>query len=331
MRKHWAKLVVILGVLLLVTILTTRHFAASPGRQMAPSPDAGAVSSQAGECAQCHEMRPEVLTWQVSVHDKFACTVCHINKTDADYAAQHKTGSFLKPIKHSDPVPNSVCLRCHSANRVVSPGGDLKIPHQTHLNAGVTCVTCHFGVAHAKVAERDLSFIMPDPANYDAWTPEIAQKVVTDYYIKPSMWTCLNCHKERNVTTKCGACHTSIPTLPSHDQPAWKSEHGKFARNNELQQCVNCHATPGLPTSVMPSTGDKAADFARSQQFCYSCHLQRPAFHGKSMITSHPGLAAELGMENCLTCHDVSKPQPGENVPKIYCNQCHWFNSKAGG
>ncbi len=330
MRKHWIKLVAVLVVLLLVAIVTARYFviSTSVAKTSAAPTQSGQSADPAGECAQCHEMRPEVLTWQVTAHDKFACTVCHVNKKAANYVGKHQSQDYSKPIKIVDTVPNSVCLSCHTSaeNRTSSPSGDLKIPHQKHIDAGVACVKCHYGVVHAKIAERDLTSILPDPSNYEAWTPDIAKKVATKEYILPSMWTCIDCHKVAGVSVKCGTCHTTIPTLPSHDQPTWKTEHGKYARN-DLQECINCHATPGVPTFIAQSTGDKAADFARAQQFCYSCHTTRPEFHQKNMVPIHPALVAQLGPQNCLTCHDLKQPGPDEKVPRVYCNQCHWFNS----
>lgn len=326
MRIHRAKLLGVLGLMLLIAILSTLHFAVPTEQHMLSLPDHRETEAQAKECSRCHEMRPEVLTWQVSAHAKFACTVCHLNKNAADFTEEHASQSYSKPIKIKSIIPNSVCLRCHSANRVISPSGDVRIPHQKHLKAGIACVTCHYGVVHGKIAERDLTSILPDPTNYDAWNLTIAQKVLSDYYRKPDMWTCLNCHTQRNVTRKCGACHTTIAALPSHDQANWATDHGKYAPAN-LQSCINCHATPDLPIFIEPGTGDKATDFARAQKFCYKCHLQRPKMHQQSMIPIHPKLVAQKGIQNCLTCHDENKPKANERVPQVYCNMCHWFTA----
>lgn len=326
MRKHWLKIIVVMSFLVVVYLLTARYYSsvAPATKESVPQANTDQTDNLADECTQCHEMRPEVFTWKVSAHDKFSCTVCHADKKAANYVGKHQNQSFNKPIKAIDAIPNEVCLKCHSSNRVTSPSGDLLIPHEKHLAAGVTCVKCHYGVVHAKMAERDLSNIV-DQNNYDAWNMDVAKKVASKTYIQPSMWTCIECHKQVNVTRKCGACHTTIPTLPSHDKPTWKYEHGVTART-DIEICIKCHTTPDKPTFIAVSTGDKAADFARAQDFCSKCHLQRPQMHEKSMVPIHPNLVAKRGIENCLTCHDRKQPQPGETVPKIYCNQCHWFN-----
>lgn len=273
------------------------------------------------ECAGCHEMKPEFFTWQVSSHSKIACITCHDRKS-TDYQVKHDSQSFSKPIRIVNAVPNQVCEQCHSRNRVTSPSGDLKIPHEKHLKAGVTCVTCHNGVVHAKISERGLTS-KGELSNYETWNLETAKKVATKFYIQPSMWTCIRCHKQLNINRKCGTCHTTIPTLPSHDKPTWKAEHGKTARTM-IKECTKCHATPDIPVFVTPSTGDKAADFARAQEFCYKCHLQRPEMHEKNMLPVHPDKLKERSLQNCLTCHNKEQPTPTDKVTKVYCFQCHW-------
>lgn len=279
-----------------------------------------------GQCTGCHEMQPEILTWQISSHSRIACTTCH-NINPADYKTKHDKQSFKKPIKISDAIPNTVCEQCHTANRQATVSGDLIIPHDRHAAAGVFCVKCHSGVVHAKIADRGLTE-KGELSNYKSWNLDVARQVATKPYLQPSMWTCINCHKQLNITRRCNACHTAIPNLPSHDQPTWKAAHGKIARAN-IGECTKCHVTPGRPKFATPSTGDIAADFARAQEFCSSCHLTRPEMHEKSMIPVHPGKAAERGIQNCLACHNPEQPKPNARVTGTYCNQCHWLQDKA--
>lgn len=291
------------------------------GTKEASKPD----QNNSGQCTGCHEMTPEVLTWSVSSHSKIACTACH--KVDpAAFKTKHDNGSFKKPIIISEAIPNSVCQQCHSQNRVSTPSGDLIIPHDKHEANDVACVKCHSGIAHASIAERGLTD--ENAVKYSQWNAGYAQKASTRYYTEPNMWVCINCHKAAGVTRRCGACHTTIPELLSHNDPTWKSDHGKTARAN-IGECTKCHVTPSSPTFITPSTGDKAADFARAQQFCYSCHIKRPGFHGANMVITHPGIAAQKGIQNCLTCHNANQPKPGENVPGTYCNQCHWMQQNS--
>lgn len=315
-----------IGGILLVIIFFGIALTSVTAKNSKQSPKETAAKGGASECSGCHEMKPEILTWQVSSHSKIPCTACHrVNL--ADYQTAHDSQNFKKPIKMEDAIPNAVCEQCHSPNRVTTPSGDLIIPHEKHSAAGVHCVKCHSGVVHAKVADRNLNDGGKD-GTYQDWNLDMAKKVSTKYYVQPSMWTCINCHKQAKVTRKCSACHTAIPGLPSHDQPAWKAEHGKNARAN-IGDCTKCHVTPGTPQFAVPSSGDRAADFARAQEFCANCHLERPAMHQNSMVAIHPGIATQRGIQNCLTCHETNRPPAGLKVTGTYCNQCHWLQGGA--
>ncbi|MHB9094892.1 MAG: cytochrome c3 family protein [Eubacteriales bacterium] len=327
MQDRRKTILAICGILLFLVFFAVA-FSSVTAKDSKSSSKQGNSQDDNKSCTGCHEMNPEVATWQVSSHSKIPCTACHQVKP-SDFQAQHDSQSFTKPIKMTDAIPSNVCEQCHSPNRVATTSGDLIIPHDRHAAAGVACVKCHAGVVHGKIAERGSAA----DGKYESWDQDFAKKQATMYYREPSMWTCIGCHRQLKVTRRCGACHTEIPSLPSHDNPTWKSDHGKSARA-DIGGCTKCHVTPGSPTFVTPSTGDKAADFARAQEFCYSCHLQRPAMHENSMIPVHPSKVAQRGIQNCLTCHNPDPPKPEAKVTGTYCNQCHWLpttqQSKAG-
>lgn len=277
----------------------------------------------AEDCAQCHEMLPEVRTWQLSSHSQLPCTTCH--KVDARNYRSTGGNTLSKPIVIRAEIKNDVCESCHSRNRQTTASGDLIIPHDRHAKQGVACVKCHSGVVHANIAKRGIT-VQEEYKNLDGWTVETGQKVFTKYYTQPSMWTCIECHKAMKVTTKCSICHSEIPGLASHENSNWKSTHGVSARQ-DIGQCTKCHVIPGEPKFITPSTGDLAVDFARANQFCYKCHKTRPPSHTNTMLPDHPQLAGNRGTQNCFTCHSKEQPKPEMNVTGTYCNQCHWFAS----
>ena len=277
------------------------------------------VEVKTTECAECHEMAPEVATWQVSSHSQVDCTACHKTKA-SDYKAKHDSGSFQKPINIAKQVDSRTCKKCHSKRRITTASGDVLIPHDRHDKQGVDCVLCHAGVVHAKVSQRKLDVELDD---YSKWNVTVAEKVAVSYYTQPNMWTCISCHKSLKVTTKCSVCHSRISGLPSHEQGAWKTEHGKTGRAS-IGECTKCHVTPDSPKFVSPSTGDQAADFARANEFCYKCHLQAPGNH-VDMRKNHPSIAGSRGALNCFTCHSIQQGSPDSNVTGTFCNQCHWF------
>ena len=309
---------IILGVILLIAILSPAIANVPKSQTAAPtSPYEGSNK----ECLGCHEMNPEIATWKISSHSKIPCTACH-NVNPADY--QSKIGLNQRPIKMTTAIHNSVCEQCHTVNRDVTPSGDLIVPHQKHSAAGVTCVKCHAGVVHAKIAERGIT-AEGTLSDYNAWNESAAKKLSIRFYTQPDMWTCINCHKAANVTRRCGACHTTIPDLPSHNSSTWQSDHGKIARAN-VGECTKCHVTPGQAMFITPTTGDKAADFARAQSFCFTCHNQRPKMHTNTWLRIHPENTIEKGNQNCFTCHDRNQPTKGSNITGTYCNQCHWLS-----
>ncbi len=274
----------VFGILLFIILFGVTYTRVIP-RETGPQGRQAAVREDTTECTECHEMLPEIMTWQISSHSKIPCTKCHTGNT-TDYKSKHDNKTFSKPIKIKDGIPNEVCNECHTENREYTPSGDLIIPHDRHAAAGVTCVKCHSGVVHARIADRDLTS-EADLANYQSWNPGVAKKLATSYYSKPNMWTCVNCHRQASVSRKCNTCHTAIQSLPSHDQPNWNTQHGRFARDN-ISDCAKCHVTPGVDKFETPSTGNLAADFSRAQEFCYSCHLKRPEMHEDSMMPVHP-------------------------------------------
>lgn len=277
-----------------------------------------AVKENAGKCGQCHAMAPEVATWQLTSHSNFACTTCH----DVSTASFSDTTPAL-PIKMKEEISSDTCKQCHSHKRAYTLSGDLVVPHKKHDKVGISCVKCHSGVVHANIAERGIT-AQKEFSDLSKWDLQLAEKVVTKYYTQPSMWTCIDCHKSMGITRACAACHSEIDGLLSHEAEDWKEVHGKSGRQN-IGECTKCHSIPGEQKFVEPSTGDRSADFARANEFCYSCHTEKPESHLGNILSEHPALAKDRGVANCFTCHNKNKPNLEENVTATYCNQCHWF------
>lgn len=144
-------------------------------------------------CGACHEMQPYVTSWQASAHSGAApdCSACHAPPGVLGgfafrlglyrHAVAKLGGASFEPGRAPRPGVSS-CKRsgCHSANRVTSPNADLKIGHRVHVEkAGLPCVRCHPGAAHAGVDRRVLT---------------------------PPMKTCKPCHEKEMAY--CGFCHS---------------------------------------------------------------------------------------------------------------------------
>ena len=289
------------------------------------------VSRWPGFCALCHEIRPEYATWRVSTHQKVTCTTCHFvpaadgkqpNLLGGELLAlkriyQQAFGLYFMPIELKAPIPNGVCLGCHSPNRRPTPGrSDLIIPHDKHLAQGLQCSLCHAGVVHGRIAERDKTL----DSDFDRWTPKVARSELVPPFTSLEMADCLACHKERGVSTRCETCHTTIRKPKSHQSPAWGSgEHGRAALSS-VQECDLCHSLTAEPLQVNAATA--AGAYARGNTLCSGCHRRKPPGHAGNWRLRH-GATPRADTAGCLTCHDTSRSIPNSRSNQVYCAQCH--------
>lgn len=296
-----------------------------------------AQEDEAGYCAGCHAMQPEVLTWEVSYHSQFKCEVCHREPGVGSFIKYrgrlvkevllYRTDSQPEQMKIKKPVPDSVCKECHAMeNRRVSASSDTIIPHVKHDKKGVACTTCHAGVAHGRIIERGVTKKI-SPAD---WTPATAREQMDVQYTTPRMEICLNCHAQRQVSTTCSLCHSNYPIPASHKPASWKVKHGLTARQ-DFKPCNLCHVyTLRQPVDLKGTT---LPGYIRANSFCANCHLQKPASHKASDFqATHGRIAKEKTTQNCFVCHDLNAPRVQEKGPlfknKVYCNKCHWFTDK---
>lgn len=229
-------------------------------------------------CGVCHEIRPAVETWEKTSHEKFHCDVCHEGPSvfsRFSSAARltkdvipHLTGSYSRPLRATEDIPNSYCLSCHVSWRNVSPSGDLKIPHKKHFEElDIECVYCHSRVTHMY---------------------ELRGKKAT----RPPMTLCMQCHNGKKATFECTACHTEKPVPDNHKQPDWLEKHGELAEEIDcgkchawvLDYCQECH------TKSRPSThvgGDKWK----------SLHRKRAQLKPNTCLVCH-------SRDYCMRCHD---------------------------
>lgn len=292
-----------------------------------------AATNQPAFCSVCHKtMSPEYTTWSVTSHANINCTACHI-KPGLVNTLLHKvktmkepvlyvTGTWEKPIKPTEKVENENCEACHSSNRNFTVEGDLIIPHEKHEKAGIQCVDCHYGVAHAKIYERGLTGEKA-PVQPEKWTAVYAKTVATPEFTNPNMDTCIQCHHKRGVPISCETCHKTISTPVNHrDQAAWKTNHGLEAEKN-IKYCQNCH-NYGFGDSGV-KLDNPAAAYAWGNSFCISCHSKMPPGHNNTTWRNEHGQVEKVkGIKNCEACHRPSDRYPDKAPTKVACNQCHY-------
>lgn len=284
-------------------------------------------------CSSCHKtMSPEYTTWQVSSHSQVSCVACHI-KPGLVNTLLHKmqtlkepvlyfTGTWEKPIKPTEPVENENCLTCHSTNRKFTVEGDLIIPHDKHEKAGILCVDCHSGVAHAKIYERGLTG-EKSPRQPEDWTEAYAKTVFTPDFTNPDMDTCIKCHHKKGKPVSCETCHKTIFTPENHkNKVTWQKTHGLEAEKN-IKSCQSCHDY-GFENKHI-KLDNEAAAYAWSNNFCSKCHSKMPPGHNNTTWRNeHKFAEAQKGKKNCEACHRLNDKYPDAAPTNVSCSKCHW-------
>ncbi len=304
------------------------------------------VATSSAVCASCHEMSPEVHTWEASAHSSVECVDCHYEpgfsgklEAQGDFfvrAFKKVTNTAEDPIEIHGTIPDSACESCHTMeNRTVSPNGDTIPEHDQHKEKNVDCVECHSGVAHGNVDERKLS----DSDSYDDWSEASgvqAMKSPSGTGSLVSMEDCTSCHESRDVSNECATCHSTGMKLESHNDPSFATSlHGAGAKE-DIASCNTCHkymseteitvvGNESSSASSYLNDGEKQTippkEYIRQNDFCRDCHSQRPPSHDEAFFGKH-GMMAETEKEKCLTCHDET-PGPTPQISTVNCSTCH--------
>jgi nitrate/TMAO reductase-like tetraheme cytochrome c subunit len=302
-------------------------------------------TSSSSFCATCHEMKPQFYTWKASNHSEVDCVSCHVEpglenelKSKAGNVKEvykKYTETYIAPIRMPREIPDEACEKCHNINtRKFTPSGDLIIPHDKHKTEGISCVQCHSGVAHGKIADRKVTY----KSDYGKWNDSQGKYLMSDKkYTRPQMDTCMECHKVRNAPLECKACHQTTMLPDNHQTSQFKlGGHGKI-EPSDLPKCDKCHSymsnesydffkedlsyTQYLNKEQVGTNTTTVSLYAKTNTFCKDCHGTRPKSHKQKLFhMNHGKLAKEK--DNCYTCHDnrIVSEAP---VTNIACASCH--------
>ncbi len=277
------------------------------------------VTYQPSFCGACH---PEVYKeWSTSTHAKTGCMTCHVKSGFGNLMLSRigllqriylrinpgevtrMKANKEKPIGFVAPPPNEVCLPCHEARKRISQGGDIIIPHQSHIKIRqLSCTDCHESFVCARIGKT--------------------KAIVT-------MEGCYRCHNGRRATNECTACHTEKGAPPSH-RGKWVLSHGAEAQSDK-NACMECHSKPKdfcknchgnkPPSHVADFAVTHSVVAAQNKAACLECHDEKVTCakcHGESgqahdanWRSVHPTIARN-GIRDCFTCHS-----------KYHCNACH--------
>ncbi|WP_318507296.1 cytochrome c3 family protein [Bacillus sp. T3] len=264
-------------------------------------------------CATCHEMAAEHVTFQASAHNQIKCTECHIKPGTANLVI-HKVESLKEVYSHIVGPPDTIiqtvavsdenCKQCHSKNRLISATGDLIVNHDGHIEEGIPCITCHSGVAHAKVVERGIN----RSNTYDYWTTANAKKLIDEEYVRPNMGTCIDCHDQVNQGKK--PWKDIAYSLP--ENPAEKKDSDSisaFKPTPEMEAGVLERDVPENTQKIILQALGHQKDGVKISMDCFVCHqkINTPKNHGEETWGKRHGYFALNDLNECLKCHQDSK------------------------
>lgn len=273
----------------------------------------GAISytSTSSFCSSCHEMAPEHVTFQASAHNQIKCTQCHI-KPGTKNLVFHKVEALKEvyshivgppdPIIQTVPVSDENCQQCHTKNRLITATGDLIVNHEGHIDEGIQCITCHNGVAHAKVVERGIN----GSTTYDVWTMENADKLMGEQYEKPNMGTCIDCHDQVNQGKKPWKDLAYIlPEKPSEKQ----EKEGGFKPTPEMEAGVLERDIPENTQKIILQALGQQTENVKISMECFTCHrkINTPKNHDEYTWKQRHGYFALDNLDECMDCHQDSK------------------------
>lgn len=271
-----------------------------------------ALTSTNTFCGLCHEMSPENVTHQASAHSEVGCVDCHIgpgvvntlvHKVEALKEVYYHIVGPPDPIVQTAAVPDKNCLQCHSENRLVTATGDLIVAHDEHIDEQISCITCHSGVAHAKVVERGMNYA----SDRDYWTTENADKLVSIEYMLPNMGTCIDCHeKVNNGERPWEDLAYSLPDSSHYENKGKKKDRTMTvnvtaAENTEENELA-------MQNIILQAIGKQTKDVKISMD-CFTCHQEVgvPKHHDMKGWDQNHGDDAFKELDQCLDCHEDTK------------------------
>ncbi|PKQ16272.1 MAG: hypothetical protein CVT67_05680 [Actinobacteria bacterium HGW-Actinobacteria-7] len=177
---------------------------------------------QPGYYARYPDLRVRVDHWRTSTHARMSCVDCHVEpgfKGFASFAIQSVPAFYSQLLggpKRTNlfkPPSRRACQKCHTNYRLVSPDGDLLIPHRAHVVVlHINCVVCHKNLVHSENAKG---------------------------FNRPEMATCFKtCHDGVTATNQCTKCHTRKEAPDNHLQPNWLAIH---SQKSQTIDCGKCH------------------------------------------------------------------------------------------
>ena len=222
------------------------------------------------------------------------CTTCHAAEESAT-ARDRLLPTMDTCAECHDVEDDDACTMCHpdldAAGEIDLPAREILFVHQSHLKyEGVSCVTCHEGMAR-----------VTETAGHHA----------------PAMGTCSTCHIDGKAPDACEACHTDLAHLkPETHAYGWALEHGRSVRAGD-SSCAPCHSEAGCEEchdSAQIPAGKRVVGSltAFAPQLDGTAGMILKGAHQIDYVFTHP-LEARGKDRECALCHETER----------FCTDCH--------
>jgi hypothetical protein len=311
------------------------------GTRPAPFPPQKGVRALAAEFSHAVHLDARRIERKVGFH--VSCGDCHRREsgTDDPELPSHATCQRCHGDAGALAVKMSDCTSCHVTRRADPPRarqliqGDLRFRHAAHeadrRGKAIPCVTCHDKVARLRnTDQRSLPQTSTCVSCHDDETRTPASL---------AMAICSTCHNReifalaRIVAPR---SHLAAQSRPDDHTLLFRRNHAAEAER-EAARCARCHTSVSgegqdachqchdvmRPRDHRVSWrdyehGPQAAATAErcgvchQEDFCTSCHAQRPRSHGQSFLQVHQ-VRVLRDARSCQVCHDVL----------VECRGCH--------
>ncbi len=311
-----------------------------------PAADYYYRTAQGEGCARCHEIRPNLESWQQSAHRKINCVDCHASTTlsNARRVARHLSGTIGERVQMKLPDVLAMverCQSCHQQEFAQWRSG----PHSTTYARIFTdaehnrkrrlmddCLRCH-GM-HFPGGISDLVEPVSTAGPWKLKDPKLATA--------PAI-PCLSCHSMHRAgdrmqrTEKAGRTKEEIlrPSIGLRDRRTQLTMTAGLLPLPEMQEgtrrvrtspdrrqslCYQCHAP--LDTRQVASGDDRTPTGVHEGISCLSCHLQHGSRTRASCASCHPRLSnCGLDVEKMDTT--FAMPSSRHNIHFVKCADCH--------
>lgn len=323
-------------------------------------------------CGVCHEMAPERSTHELSSHKNVRCITCHVPPDGPVMFVYHKVKALREVYYHvigkpnpihqheDEAIPDRTCTQegCHSLNDIQVgklPSGKKKsdngliFDHRRHVSKkGIGCIFCHSGVAHGKLAERNL--LTTDQLKYyDKHDLKTAGILVSDAERNTNMGTCIECHtrvnngqepykdikyalpymepmKDHTQKTKLVAPKEFASVHSDVLQHVLKQSMGLEPQGDISMECSTCHTKESSPKSHSESNfmnGGHGALAFKDAHKCINCHKDINWIHRLTQSSVKELLAAEKNKKD-VTKSNLTPEQMSKLIQdNAFCATCH--------